>query len=210
MNVESAKGFVYYGNFVGAYDKWLHANKRWKAHWFETCVEIYQKSRKWARDFVIDLKNKVISKIPHSKVIVWNCEKIDYPKGTELFYLIRAVTKDNELIFSKVGTTTRAISLRMLEHLKYYKNIGVYRIYIDKVYDCGFQCYFVCHFSVCHNSLPLSFFIMYLLYHIYIQLSIVFLIFFGGSLKSFYLSFLVSIMIISFIYQFVNNFFQIF
>lgn len=137
MNVESAKGFVYYGNFVGAYDKWLHANKRWKAHWFETCVEIYQKSRKWARDFVIDLKNKVISKIPHSKVIVWNCEKINYPKGTELFYLIRAVTKENELIFSKVGTTTRAIDLRMLEHLKYYKNIGVYRIYVDKVYNCG-------------------------------------------------------------------------
>lgn len=137
MNKPTAEQYLKYNDFLGCLDRWENATKRWKEHWFSTCVAIYQKSKKWAKDFVIDLTNKVIARIPHSNIIEWNCKQVFYPQGTELFYLIRAVDKDNNLIFSKVGTTTRSITTRMLEHLKYYKNLGVKRIIIDKVYDCG-------------------------------------------------------------------------
>lgn len=133
--MKSAREYLRDNDFLGCFDRWKNATWRWKEHWFDTCLEIFKHSAEWAKDFVVDTVNKVISKVV-LKDIEWRCEEIAFPKGTELFYLIKAVDKYNNLIFSKVGTTTREVNTRMIEHLRYYKNLGVKRIIVDKVYNC--------------------------------------------------------------------------
>ena len=61
----------------------------------------------------------------------------DLGEDGEKFYLIRAFNEKNERIFSKVGTTIRSVLQRMKEHLSAYTKLGIVRIVIDKVWDCG-------------------------------------------------------------------------
>ena len=44
--------------------------------------------------------------------------KADYPEGSQLVYLIRLLDRDGSLVWSKVGTTTRTMKKRMVEHLR--------------------------------------------------------------------------------------------
>lgn len=58
-------------------------------------------------------------------------------KGTEQFYLIRLFDGDNNLIWSKIGTTARKTWQRMTEHLRAYKKNGIEKIIVDAVWDCA-------------------------------------------------------------------------
>ena len=59
--------------------------------------------------------------------------------GKQLVYLYKFYDADNQLICSKVGTTTRLPEQRLKEELKYYQNHGVAvaRGEICSVIDCG-------------------------------------------------------------------------
>ena len=72
--------------------------------------------------------------------IEWNDIKpIEVPKKEkrEQLYLIRMLDEDNNLVYSKVGTTTRSTKERMKEHLKYYYDNGVRKIVVDRLWECG-------------------------------------------------------------------------
>ena len=63
-------------------------------------------------------------------------KKIEQPRS--LCYLIKFYDTNNNLLFSKIGTTTRNIETRIKEHLRYYKkdyDIGNYKL--ESVIDCG-------------------------------------------------------------------------
>lgn len=123
-----------------AFKRYQNTNKRWKGHWFETCLTIFNKSQKWAAKYTIDIVNKVITKIKvatSSNHIIWNTEKLTYEKGSELCYLVELLGKNGNLIATKIGTTTRTIDGRMKEHLRYYAKDGVETIRINRVWDCG-------------------------------------------------------------------------
>lgn len=163
----SAKNYIEKNQLDEAYEKWRTTNARWKNHWFETCLAIFEKSKDWAKKYIINPVTKLITKIGSScgevadKIIkarrskydahvIWNCERNYFPVGTELFYLVRAM-KGKNVIFSKVGTTTRTVEQRMREHLKYYKKLGCTDIIIDKVYPCrtvaeGYESFFRSHY----------------------------------------------------------------
>lgn len=141
----SAKGCVRFNQFEYAVEKYENANGRWKAHWWETVVTIYNKSKEWAKKYVLDFTAKTVINISiavrthvlNDNPIIWNCEKIDYPNGSQLVYLIRLLNDKHELIYSKVGTTTRTVEQRMKEHLRSYFKENIKYIEIDRVYDCG-------------------------------------------------------------------------
>lgn len=59
--------------------------------------------------------------------------------GKELCYLFEFYNDDDVLLCSKVGTTKRSIRKRLIEELrsKTYKNMGVTKAKINRVYDCG-------------------------------------------------------------------------
>ncbi len=58
-------------------------------------------------------------------------------KGINQVYLIRLLDKDKQLIYSKVGTTTRETEKRMKEHLRYYYDDGVRFLEVDRLWNCG-------------------------------------------------------------------------
>lgn len=72
-----------------------------------------------------------------NKSIEWGEKAVDIPDGREQLYLIRLFNSANELVWSKVGTTTRTIEKRMREHLRAYHKNDIVRIVIDRTYDCG-------------------------------------------------------------------------
>lgn len=72
--------------------------------------------------------------------IEWNgIEPIKVHKGEKVqqLYLIRLLDKDGDLIYSKVGTTTRSTQSRMKEHLRYYYDSGVRSIEVTRLWNCG-------------------------------------------------------------------------
>lgn len=72
--------------------------------------------------------------------IDWNgITPIKVKKGEKIqqLYLIRLLDKDSELVYSKVGTTTRSTEARMKEHLRYYYDNGVRSIQVTRLWNCG-------------------------------------------------------------------------
>lgn len=65
-------------------------------------------------------------------------DEIVLPKGTEQIYLMKFYDTFNNLIFSKIGTTTRSVVTRAKEHINYYTNSGfdLGMVTIDSVEDC--------------------------------------------------------------------------
>lgn len=73
-----------------------------------------------------------------SKFIQWSNGASNFEDdGVEQLYLIKLIGENQELVWSKVGTTTRKTIERMKEHLRYYSKYGIERIIVDRVYDCG-------------------------------------------------------------------------
>ena len=137
---KSAELCIYENDLDSAFSRYENTNKRWKNYWYETCLTIFNKSKKWANKYIIDTVKKTISKIKvavSQSNIIWNTEKEEYAKGTELCYLIELLGKNFNLVYSKIGTTTRSVETRMKEHLRYYAKEGIEYIRINKVWDCG-------------------------------------------------------------------------
>lgn len=99
------------------------------AYLLEEACEMFKYSRKK------NSQKEEVSK-PQHPGIEFHCPDID-EKGGEKFYLIRAFNEKGERIFSKVGTTIREVLTRMKEHLKAYEKLGIVKIVVDKVWDCG-------------------------------------------------------------------------
>lgn len=99
------------------------------SHLLEEACEMFKYSRKKA-------EQKAETERPTHPNIEFICPDIT-EKDADKFYLIRAFNAEDIRIFSKVGTTIREILTRMKEHLKAYEKLGVVRIVVDKVWDCG-------------------------------------------------------------------------
>lgn len=91
-----------------------------------------------ARLIVDRFVRKIIKKIANKiRKIEWADGVKPIEDGHEQFYLIRCLNCDDELVWSKIGTTARNVDKRMREHLRAYKKYGVTRIIVDRVWDCG-------------------------------------------------------------------------
>lgn len=139
----TAKQYIETNDFEGALKRFYEAKKRWKAHWFNVCQTIYNNSPEWAKKYVLDPIKQTIEKIIN---FVWGKKRKDriyydgiapMGEGTQQFYLIELLNENNELVYSKIGTTTRFTNKRMFEHLSYYKDEGVKYIVVKRLWDCG-------------------------------------------------------------------------
>lgn len=90
----------------------------------------------WERVEAKLYRNRFIRKIKRAVwgEVEWN-GLVSLPDNTEQFYCIRLL-KDEDLVYSKVGTTTRKTSKRMREHLRYYKKDGINHLIVDRLVDC--------------------------------------------------------------------------
>lgn len=57
------KWYVEHDDFTGALERFNKAYSNWKEHWFNTCKQIYDNSKKWAKKYILDPINLTIRKI---------------------------------------------------------------------------------------------------------------------------------------------------
>lgn len=101
----------------------------------EVAKEMFKHSRKTAdQKHTMPTENTVIQTTKGE--IEFHADS-NYPAGTQIFYLIRAFDSTGKRLFSKVGTTSRTVKQRMTEHLRDYKKLGVVKIVVDKIWNCG-------------------------------------------------------------------------
>lgn len=154
MATKSAKQCLATGDFETAKSRYEATTKQWKEHWWDCLVQIYNKVEIWSKKYILDPVAKVVRKIGekiekvanvvdttvnkryYSNIILSNGVQF-FSDGTQQFYLIRLLDKNNNLVYSKVGTTKRATQQRMKEHLKYYAKDNVTTLIVDRVWDCG-------------------------------------------------------------------------
>lgn len=109
-------------------------------------VELWEKfpSVREVWDYVADaylitkrFVKRIISTVVPSIAVNTKSVETNHPEGSQLVYLVRLLDMDGELVWSKVGTTTRTIRKRMAEHLRYYRKYGVTDIEVTRVWNCG-------------------------------------------------------------------------
>ena len=109
-------------------------------------VELWEKfpSVREVWDYVADayfitkrFVKRIISTVVPSIAVDTKSVETNHPEGSQLVYLVRLLDMDGELVWSKVGTTTRTIKKRMAEHLRYYRKYGVTDIEVTRVWNCG-------------------------------------------------------------------------
>ena len=50
----SAKDYIKENDFEGAKERFEKSERRWRKHWYNTCLEIARKVRFWLRKYVFD------------------------------------------------------------------------------------------------------------------------------------------------------------
>ena len=144
---KSADTCIAENDFFSALENLLHTTPRWIEHWFKCCCIIFDANPHLTHQFIKDTTNRVFR--PHSTtdlISIW------YYNGKEIFtngiidlldratqkcYLFRFYNADGHLVCSKVGTTTKAILIRIKRELNDYADLGIVSCVIDRVYDCG-------------------------------------------------------------------------
>lgn len=110
-----------------------------RSYWFHKMLALYNTSKAIQKvwNYIESARLLVNRFIKRASATIAYKVKHDYPNGTQLVYLIRLLNEKEQLVWSKVGTTTRAIDTRMREHLRYYKKAGVAKVEVNRIYDCG-------------------------------------------------------------------------
>lgn len=109
-----------------ALSRYVSTSGRWKRDWARRVTEL-------SGDFLFD--DELYRKIaPNVYVSLGASASL---RGTNLCYLIKCVDVLGRLVFSKIGTTSRSIAVRMREHLRAYRKYSVVKIFVQRVYSCG-------------------------------------------------------------------------
>lgn len=109
-----------------------------RQYWFHKMLALYNANKVIQKVWnYIENARLLVNRFTRRVATIAYKVKHDYASGAQLVYLIRLLNDKNQLIWSKVGTTTRAIDTRMREHLRYYKKAGVSKVEVDRIYDCG-------------------------------------------------------------------------
>ena len=122
MAQKSMGWYIENNDFEGAVERWLKTNARWKMEWFDTCKEIFDNCKEWAKTYIVNPVNYSIQRI--TKVITKRKTKysdtIQVAEGIDLLdqakqkcYLFTFFDENDNLICSKIGTTTRTVTQRL-------------------------------------------------------------------------------------------------
>ena len=114
-----------------------YIRKAWKV--VEQTFDFFKaKAVIWIQNSSICVSNRwvrlITPKAERAEGIEWQCEPIF--RDCQQLYLIELLNARDELIWSKVGTTTRSTPKRMNEHLRYYAKYGITKIRVLRVWEC--------------------------------------------------------------------------
>lgn len=141
--------YVDHNDFEGAKERFETTSTNWKKKWFEVCYKIYCSCKELAKKYILNPIECTINKIGmaptkrKTKVAYNILMSEDCPSlldhATQKCYLFTFFDDNDNLVCSKVGTTTRKVRDRLREELNSdtYKKMGCAKAVIQRVYDCG-------------------------------------------------------------------------
>lgn len=143
-------------DLMSCYENYQHANARWSQYWWEGVLAIYESSEEWQRKYKVDSLLGELILIEETTVV--NVNKVEYRRfrngkqavrmdfmencgenirGRETVYFFKFYS-NTELLFNKIGTTTRDVISRLKEEIGYYSNsFDLTRVEIHRIVDCG-------------------------------------------------------------------------
>ena len=146
--MKSAKECLRDNDFVEALSRLENTSIQWVAHWWECCCTIFERNPYLANQYRKDRINFTFRPIENRGKLI----PIYYYNGKEIYtngvvdlldsvankcYLFRFFDADDNLVYSKVGTSTRKVIDRIKQELRSYEKKGVVSCVVDRVYDCG-------------------------------------------------------------------------
>jgi hypothetical protein len=142
-------------DLMGCYENYQHSTPRWSDYWWSGVIAIYNNGG-WHTEFEID--NLLGTLTLKQKIIVNNTNRVEYKRfrngkqavrmefmedcgeniqGKETVYFFKFYS-NNELLFNKIGTTTRNVISRLKEEIGYYSNsFDLTKVEIHRIVDCG-------------------------------------------------------------------------
>ena len=135
------------GLFEDAKERYENTCKSWKTRWWAVVCDIWNTFTEWQEKYDLDFDamtiiKKVIKKI--SKRVKKTRDDIIakvpiiFAKGTKLCYLFKFYDSNNELVYTKIGTTERTINERLTEELRQYrKTKDIKYATVESVFDAG-------------------------------------------------------------------------
>ena len=127
------KWYVGHNDFEGAKQRFENAYKNWKQHWFDTCVEIFNNSKEWAKKYILDPITLTIEPIIQKTTK----KQTKRHAGESHTYIIKMFNDCGKYVFLKNGKADD-VSRRMRELSKQeYKRDGeqIARVEVLKTYD---------------------------------------------------------------------------
>ena len=142
MAKKSYNDYVNSNDIEGIYERFMNAPANWKNHWWEGVVQIFNSCKEFAKQFILDPIKRTLRKISAAVASVGISiqEKEDFSKCSgEQCYLFKFYDSNGEILFSKIGTTTRNCRKRIKEEIAYYRKRGldVAKTIIEDVFCCG-------------------------------------------------------------------------
>ena len=136
-------------DFLAALENLHRTTSHWMSHWFQGCLQIMENDPNWKARFVPDYEYLDFSPVTADNI---DFHQVWYHNGKEILvngdidlldeveqkcYLFRFFDSNNQLVCSKVGTTTKPILIRIKSELREYAKLDVCTCVIDRIYDCG-------------------------------------------------------------------------
>ena len=134
------------GLFEDAKEKFENTSKSWKKRWWTVVCDIWDNFVQWQEKYDLDREAMAIIKKVAKKIVKRarkTCDDIIekvpvvFAKGTKLCYLFKFYDDNNNIVYSKIGTTTQTIQTRLSRELRDYRANGDNIKYatIESVFD---------------------------------------------------------------------------
>ena len=151
MSVMSMSDYKIVGDFEGAKERYESTSRRWKSAWWDVICDIWDNFVQWQEKYDLDrVAMAIIKKVVKKAVkkIAKRARKtrddiiekvpVVFAKGTKLCYLFKFYDSNNEVVYTKVGTTERTINERLTEELRdYRKTKDIKYATVESVFDTG-------------------------------------------------------------------------
>ena len=133
---KSSTTYINENDFEGAKARFEQSTARWKQHWFDTCMEIFENCAEWGKKYILDPVNRTITAVIEKakKTISRVIKKHD---GTSNVYLIKMFDTDGDYVFLKGGKADDITKrLRDLSRQEYKRdNVQIDRVEIIKTWE---------------------------------------------------------------------------
>lgn len=113
----SAKEYIRFKDIEGAYERFKQATLRWKNYWWNVVVEIYEAVQKIQREFLIDLRNRILTKKRGRHKSLYLEDVMEFKciaEGTGA-YTVQHFDDEGKLLWTKVGKADDAYR-RLTQH----------------------------------------------------------------------------------------------